>query len=207
MLFIGLAAWLEGAGLRPWGWPAIYLIFPCQTVATGCVIAWFWRDYPMAVPRKTWVAGVIGALVFGLWIAPQALFHQPARLAGFDPSLFSGWPGIYWAEVVMRFVRLVVVVPLLEEVFWRGLLLRLLINENFESVPFGTYGRLANWVVAGGFMLEHAPTDWPAALAAGILYNLVAYRTRSLSSCVVAHGLTNALLGLYIMQTRQWGFW
>jgi membrane protease YdiL (CAAX protease family) len=39
------------------------------------------------------------------------------------------------------------------------------------------------------------------------LYNLVAYRTRSLASCVVAHAVTNLLLGLWIMATRQWGFW
>jgi hypothetical protein len=56
-------------------------------------------------------------------------------------------------------------------------------------------------------MLEHSVPDWPAALVAGFLYNLVAYRTKSLSSCVLAHGVTNALLGGYIIMTRQWGFW
>src|SRR6266576_3557256 len=39
------------------------------------------------------------------------------------------------------------------------------------------------------------------------LYNVVAYRTQSFASCVLAHAVTNLLLGLWIMQTRQWGFW
>ena len=49
--------------------------------------------------------------------------------------------------------------------------------------------------------------DWPAAALTGALYNFVAYRTRSLSACVLAHALTNALLGLWILRTGQWGFW
>jgi membrane protease YdiL (CAAX protease family) len=56
-------------------------------------------------------------------------------------------------------------------------------------------------------MLSHASPDWPAAFVTGALYNLVAIRTRSLTACVVTHAVTNLLLGLWIMQTRQWGFW
>ena len=46
-----------------------------------------------------------------------------------------------------------------------------------------------------------------SALITGVLFNLVAIRTRSLSACVLAHALTNALLGLWILRTGQWGFW
>jgi hypothetical protein len=56
-------------------------------------------------------------------------------------------------------------------------------------------------------MLEHSLHDWPAALATGLLYNMVAYRSRTLSSCILAHAITNALLGTFIMLTAQWGFW
>jgi CAAX prenyl protease-like protein len=135
------------------------------------------------------------------------VFHAKPRLNGFDPDIFLGRPGVYWTEVVMRFLRLVIVVPLVEEVFWRGFVLRFLVKEDFRSVPIGTFTQTANALVAVGFVLEHSVPDWPAALAAGLLYNLVAYRTKSLSSCVVAHGITNALLGGFIMMTRQWGFW
>jgi len=191
----------------PFGFAARYTLFPLQTVVCAGVLAYFWRQYRVRMPAKAWIAAAIGTLVFALWVSPQVVFHQAPRLDGFDPGTFAGKTGLYWGEVVMRFARLVVVVPALEEIFWRGWLLRFVINEEFEAVPFGTCTWRANGIVAVGFMLEHSMADWPAALATGLLYNLVAYRTRSLSSCILAHALTNGLLGAYIMVTHQWGFW
>ena len=52
-----------------------------------------------------------------------------------------------------------------------------------------------------------AVTKALAAFVTGVLYNIVAYRTRSLISCILAHATTNLLLGLWIMHTYQWGFW
>ncbi|PYK56850.1 MAG: hypothetical protein DME47_01125 [Verrucomicrobia bacterium] len=62
-------------------------------------------------------------------------------------------------------------------------------------------------VVTVAFTFSHSRPDWPAAVITGALYNAVAYRTQSLASCVLAHAVTNLLLGLWIMQTRQLGFW
>ena len=112
-----------------------------------------------------------------------------------------------WFTLVLRFVRLVAVVPIMEEVFWRGFLLRYLVQENFTALPFGAWSPLSFAVVTLGFTFEHSRPDWPAAFITGILYNLVAIRTRSLPACVLAHALTNLCLGLYVMQTHQWGFW
>ncbi len=207
MLLIALCEALDRMHVMPWGLEAKYLVFPIQTAVCAVAMARFWPVYRMGAPRKAWLAAGIGVLVFALWVSPQTLFHAPPRIDGFDPGVFAGRPGLYWGELVMRILRLVVVVPLLEEIFWRGFLLRFFVNEDFQTVPFGTQGVLANWVVAAGFMLEHSTRDWPAALAAGLLYNLVAYRTRSLSSCVLAHAITNTLLGAFILMTHQWGFW
>jgi CAAX prenyl protease-like protein len=100
-----------------------------------------------------------------------------------------------------------VVVPLVEEIFWRGFLLRYFINEEFYAVPIGAFSWLSFGVVTAGFALAHSPADWIAALITGALYNWVAYRTKSLASCVLAHSVTNLFLGLWIMKTGQWGFW
>ena len=97
--------------------------------------------------------------------------------------------------------------PWLEEIFWRGFLLRYLIREDFTSLPFGAWSRLSFGATTLGFMLEHHPPDYAGALLTGLLYNLVAIRTRSLSACVLAHAVTNALLGGYVMHSGQWGFW
>ena len=97
--------------------------------------------------------------------------------------------------------------PLVEEIFWRGFFLRFLIAEKFETVSFGAFSWVSFAVVTLAFGFSHSMADWPAALVTGALYNLVAYRTKSLSSCVLAHGLTNLALGLWIVGTKQWGFW
>ena len=205
--FLSVSGVIDRAHLLPSGVGSIYILYPLQTLVCSCVLAFFWRDYHLQAPRMAGLAALIGALVFAVWISPQICFHQAPRLQGFDPGLFAANPAVYWPELVVRFLRLVIVVPVLEEVFWRGFLLRYFIREDFVVVPFGTFHQKANLLVAAGFMLEHSRPDWPAALAAGFLYNLVAYRTRSLSSCILAHAVTNALLGAYIMETHQWGFW
>ena len=150
------------------------------------------------------VAGVVAILV---WLAPQTIFHAAPRTEGFNPALLPpGSAGYYWT-VALRFTRLVVVVPIMEEVFWRGFVLRYLVKEDFTAVPLGTFTRLSFGATALGFMLEHTSADYPAALITGALYNLVAVRTRSLPACIAAHAVTNLLLGVYIMRTHQWGFW
>ena len=102
---------------------------------------------------------------------------------------------------------MVVIVPLVEELFWRGFLLRFCINEDFRSVPVGTFTWTSFLVVTVAFCFEHTRPDWPAALLTSALYNWVAYSSRSLLACVIAHAITNLLLGFYILKTQQWGFW
>jgi CAAX prenyl protease-like protein len=184
-----------------------YWTYPAQTVVCGALLWWFRSDYQFRAPGKVWFALLIGVIVFVLWISPQQFFGFELRLVGFNPDVFAAQPGSYWGTVVFRFLRLVVVVPLVEEVFWRGFLLRYLINERFTTITIGTFSWLSFLVVTLAFGFAHSRADWVAALVCGALYNLVAYRTRSLASCIVAHATTNLLLGLWIMQTRQWGFW
>ncbi len=183
-----------------------YWVYPLQTLACGAALVWYWRSY--AFGRGGWLAGVAGGLLaLALWISPQAFLGSPARLDGFDPTVFSGSPALYWLTVLARFARLVVVVPLVEEIFWRGFLMRYLIREDFSSVAFGTFRPLSFFGVAGLFMLVHTTPDWPAAFLTGLIYNGLAVWTKSLSACVIAHAVTNLLLGVYIMATGQWGFW
>ncbi len=246
----------DGVDAAWWMSEPQFWVFPLQTLVCGWLLARGWKYYELGPPRGVaWWLG-IGILVLLLWIAPQVWLGRPARLDGFDPTYFglSGWA--FNTTVALRFVRLVIIVPLLEEIFWRGFLLRYLTQIDgrellrgaleslrdkleevlpgrvpsfmrkleaavgkpresserpgerpFFAVPFGTFSWFSFWVVTAGFCLEHQPSDWPAAILAGMLYNLVAYRTRSLSACVMAHAVTNLVLGIYVMRTGQWGFW
>ena len=184
-----------------------YWVPPLQTLFAGALLWRYWRSYSLRRPAGVGFATLIGAVALVLWIAPQEWLGAPARLDGFHPEFFGadGWP--YWLNVSARFVRLVIVVPLVEEIFWRGFLLRYLIDDDFMDVPIGAFSWKSFGIVTAGFCLEHSFADWPAAILTGALFNLVAYRTRSLSACVLTHAVTNLILGIYVMRSGQWGFW
>jgi CAAX prenyl protease-like protein len=207
LLLLVLRSLLQNKGGPFWLAAPEFWIYPAQTILCGALLLWFWREYEFSAARRIAFALVVGTLVFCLWISPQALFGFAPRLDGFNPEAVSGQPAAYWITVLFRFLRLVVVVPLVEEIFWRGFVLRYFINERFHAVPIGAFSRLSFLVVTLGFGFAHSRQDWIAALIAGALYNAVAYRTKSLASCVLAHAGTNLLLGLWVMATRQWGFW
>lgn len=186
-----------------------YWVFPVQTL-TCAGLLWHWRaHYPLA--RSQWLglglACGAGLLALALWVAPQWLLGAAPRVTGFDPGHFGNGGALYDGNLALRLLRMVVVVPLVEEIFWRGFLLRYLIDEKFSTVPFGKFSWLSFGVVTLAFTFAHSSADWLAAAVTGALYNFVAYRTRSLSSCVLAHAVTNLLLGLWIVYTKQWGFW
>lgn len=203
--FEGRAIWIASAPR--------YWIFPLQTVVCSALLLRYWRAYQWRPPVRLAFTLSIGLLVFIIWISPQVFFGAAPRLEGFDPGFFGG--GAAWfLNSALRWLRLVLVVPLLEEIFWRGFLLRYLIREPFDAVPFGTFSwRSFAWVTVFFALAHYGAGFWPPgpdfgpALFTGALYNLVAYRTRSLSACVLAHAFTNCLLGVYINSTGQWGFW
>ncbi|MDQ6623609.1 MAG: CAAX prenyl protease-related protein [Verrucomicrobiota bacterium] len=211
LLFVGLlgvVSLLKFTGSNSfWLQAPEFWIYPLQTILCGAALIYFWRQYEFHRLAKVFFVIVIAFAVFVLWISPQALLGFAPRTQGFNPDLVAGNAAAYWSTIVLRFFRLVVVVPLVEEIFWRGFLLRYFINENFDTVPFGAFSWLSFSAVTIGFTLSHSTADWAAAALTGALYNFVAYRTRSLSSCILAHGITNLLLGLWVMQSRQWGFW
>jgi hypothetical protein len=190
-----------------WLSSAEFWMYPLQTFICAGLLWWFWREYELRVPRGLFFAIAIAVLVFVIWISPQQFFGFGPRTEGFNPDKFADQPGAYWATVALRFLRLVIIVPLVEEIFWRGFLLRYFVNEKFTQVPIGAFSWLSFGVVTAGFTLAHSYADYVAAAITGVLYNVVAYRTKSLTSCVIAHAITNLLLGLWIMYTRQWGFW
>ncbi|MGC3990822.1 MAG: CAAX prenyl protease-related protein [Chthoniobacteraceae bacterium] len=210
MLFLALSALMQtelGGFESPWLSSPQYWIFPLQTMVCSGLVIFYWRQYPLRTVRNPVITLLIAVFILILWISPQWLFHAKPRLDGFNPTFFPEGSPLYWWTVVFRFIRLVIAVPFVEEIFWRGWLLRWLIDERIEEVPFGQFQWKSFLITSIAFMLVHQPADWAAAFICGLAYNFVACRTRSLASCILAHAVTNLLLGFYIMQTKQWGFW
>jgi CAAX prenyl protease-like protein len=211
LFMAGLAAVsaAESAGIKTFaGVPLspMYWIYPIQTAVCAGALLWFRAHYDFSGTSalKLLIGLAVGLLVCGIWVAPQELFHQASRKEGFDPGIV---PGLTPWMLAARFTRLVIVVPLVEEIFWRGFLLRYLVREDFTAIPFGSFSRFSFWAVVVAFTAVHAPADWPAAFLTGIFFNLIAVRSRSLAACVTAHAVANLALGVYICATKQWGFW
>ena len=205
-LFFGEAVKKIGEGYTGYAHPE-YWIFPLQTFVCA-VLLWKLRKPIEFRPFSGFsFATLIGLLALVVWISPQVFFGFAPRTDGFHPDFFGadGWP--YWANLTLRLLRMAVVVPFVEELFWRGFLLRFLVRENFTAVPFGTFTWRSFLIGSFAFCLEHQPSDWPAAVLTGALFNLVAYRTRSLAACILTHAVTNLALAFYILRTGQWGFW
>ncbi len=153
----------------------------------------------------------VGLGVFLLWIAPDVLFPGYRHLWLFDnPIVGSVHSSMKSVDspiaLALRSARAILIVPIVEELFWRGWLLRWLIDADFEKVPLGRYAMRSFWIVAFLFASEHGPY-WDVGLMAGIVYNLWMYRTKRLGDLIWAHAITNAALCGYVIYTGKWEYW
>lgn len=163
---------------------------------------------------QNWGASVlVGVAIFILWIAPDLLFVQYRSLFLFDNSVV-GTARSSLTEAArhdvpvlfLRTLRAVAIVPIVEELFWRGWLMRWVINNDFERVPLGAYSALSFWAVALLFASEHGPY-WDVGLVAGILFNWWMIRTKSLGDLILAHAVANACLSGYVIAAGKWEYW
>lgn len=214
----------ENAAVYPWYVHAPeQWLYPLQTVIGLGLLAWFWRHYDFAPVRGLGFAVAMALVGISVWILPGHLFWQSgmgegwwkwfgftAREDGFDPHE-AGEPGSPWflLSVFMRFVRMVVVVAFVEEIFWRGFLMRYLLDKDgdYWEQPFGQFSWVSLLVVTLAFMFVHQPSDYFGAVVYGLLTYWVAVRTKSLAACVVMHAVANLALGVYVMTTGRWGYW
>jgi len=155
----------------------------------------------------------IGVLVFVLWIGPDRLIPGYRGFWLFSNSVTGQVKaGVSEASrgdavvLILRALRASLLVPILEELFWRAWLMRWLIRPDFESVPLGAYSVRAFWIVALLFASEHGPY-WEVGLVAGVIYNWWMVRTKSLGDLILAHGITNAVLSAYVVFGGHWEYW
>lgn len=127
----------------------------------------------------------------------------PGQTPPFVPIGSDG--SLRWDLIALRAAGAVLVVPLMEELFWRSFLMRWVERREFLTLDpsgVGAYGLLASSAV---FALAH--TLWFAALLAGLAYAWLYRRTGNLWFPIAAHALTNGLLAAYVVQQCAWQFW
>ena len=149
-----------------------------------------------------------------LWIGVCSLELEPRllKLIGLDLSRPSFDPftlqdkSVRVLFLALRFTLLALIVPIIEELFLRGWLVRWIENPNWENVGLTglSFGALITASVYG--VLTH-PSE---AIAAFLWFGLVTWlmnRTGNIWDCVVAHSVTNLLLGIYVLKFEQWQLW
>lgn len=129
---------------------------------------------------------------------------KPGSRVGYEPYKYLTED---YANHFVRFrlIGLVLLVPLLEELFWRGFLNRIIVDENWQSVPWGRMTAMSFVILTAAFVLVH--TEWTAALVWVVGMHWLYVKTKSLWACVVAHAASNAVLGYYILAYGQWQLW
>jgi CAAX prenyl protease-like protein len=178
-------------------------------IATVLVILIVYRKHYVelawqALPVRTIVTAVAtGLLALVLWVNLNAGWMTIGASAGFDPRGPTG--AIDWTLVVVRIAGAALVVPVMEELFWRSFLMRWMEAPDFLKVPPGDVKCKSFVVTVILFGLEH--NLWLAGIVAGAAYSVLYMRSRTLWSPVLAHGVTNGLLGVWIIATGQWTYW
>jgi len=207
-------------------WPSIpYAYYPwvyCAKVILTLAAVWFvlpgYRQFAWKLAPLALMVGVVGGVI---WIALCRLDIEHAYLQPALEQVHLGWligagarsaynpfeqiaarPAA-WAFLGVRFFGLVLLVPVIEEFFLRGFLMRFVMQPDWWAVPFGRVSALA--VVAGTAvpMLMH-PAE---LLAAAVWFTLITWlmvKTRNIWDCVAAHAITNLLLGIYVVAAGRW---
>jgi CAAX prenyl protease-like protein len=192
-----------------WGFDPRW-VYAATVVAVAALLAWFWRDYGELSPqnrpaaRDVALAAGAGIAVFAAWIHLDAGWMRLGEpTARFVPLDATG--GIDWALVAWRWAGAAVLVPVVEELFWRSFLMRWIEDAQFARVAPQRVGIKA--IVLSTFVFTLAHTLWLAAALAGLVYAWLYRRTGSLWVPILAHAVTNGALGVWVVTTGRWEFW
>jgi CAAX prenyl protease-like protein len=172
----------------------------------GTLLAWFWRSYteldrvPGAWIPSLLVGVVVGVLWVGLdfgWthLGDAGAGYVPLRADGsLDPVLLS-----------LRLIGFVLVVPAMEELFWRSFLMRRIDRRNFLALDPRATSTVALVLASAVFALEHR--EWLAGLIAGLAYGIIYRRTGNLRLCIASHASTNLTIAGWVLATGEWRHW
>jgi len=194
-------------------WPNLFpVVYVVKTIATALLLAICWP----AFTRISWhgwrlgiIVGVAGVIQ---WVGMEKLLlfgwpHYPRlHAAVVDPFNDIENPVVRGVFLTFRWLGPTLVVPFMEELFWRDYLWRTLIAPNdFKLARIGEWDAKAFWIVPLLFASVHI--QWITALVWALMIGLLLLKTKSLGACVIAHGVTNFLLGAYVLWTHDWYFW
>ena len=179
--------------------------YPLRFAAAAGALFVFRRKYADMNWSFGWVAPMVGGLVFILWIGLDRIAGAHGE-NGMPAALMASSPAARMAWLIVRTLAAVVTVPIAEELAFRGFLLRRLISADFESVSPQRWSFLAVAASSVAFGLLHGDR-WIAGTLAGVLYAGAQKWRGRIGDAVVAHGVTNALISVWVLWGGHWSLW
>ncbi len=214
--------WLAGIGLLflDGGFDFPVYVYAIKTVlcAVAVVLLHPWRFVSCKAKRKDWLlGGLIGLAVYVLWAVPEstpwecitAFYHRWfVMLPGAMPDYSASMCYSFQAHPFLAIVKLVgsafVIAPI-EEFFFRGWLMRWLTQHDWQSLELQQVSRQAFWTTVIVFALEH--DRFVGGFLAGVAYGGLAIKTNSLRASIIAHVVTNFILGMHVLFFDAYRFW
>lgn len=203
--FVGIMAAEKALSVPP------QIAYPIRFVAVWTLVLLLSRPYLKLRFSAPLGSIAVGAAVFAIWVAPDLLFDYRqswlfnnsltgTAVSSIPPELRQqGW------FILIRTFSCTLLVPVVEELFWRGWLMRWVIDIDFHKIPLGKYNATAFWVVAILFASEHGPY-WEVGLITGVIYNWWMIRTKNLADCILMHAVTNGILSTYVVISGRWEY-
>ncbi len=198
-------------------YPLVYTVKILLTMAAITAVWPGYRPFPLRVTPLAPLVGVVGVV---LWVGICKLQLESTLLGplgfewlfdlgerpGFNPlDELAGQPAWAYGFLAIRFWGLAVVVPIVEEFFLRAFVMRFVVEADWWRVPFGTVTPVA--IAAGTLipMMMH-PAELLAAAVWFTLVTWLMFKTRSIWDCILAHAVTNLLLGVWVVASGDWYF-
>lgn len=183
----------------------------------GLLAAWMvWPWLPRLGKPHLLLGVVFGLLSAALWVGGQHLFNGlglggawfglKAPAEPIDPRIgltATAW----WSQAVLRIAVATITVPIVEELFWRGFMLRALIDyARFDKLPMHQFTWISFLGTALLSTLQH-PANWGISIFCWMAFNGLFYWKRSLAFLMIVHGVTNLALYVYTIRRGDWQFW
>jgi CAAX prenyl protease-like protein len=208
---MGVFLILTAAGVQ---WPSIYpFSYIVKTLLAAGLLYVLWPKYTPIRWNHLWLGALMGVIGVIQWVGMERLLlklwpHFP-EMAGDPRDLTKAFasPVMSWAFIGLRWAGAALVVPVMEELFWRDFLWRTVAAPaDFRLASIGEWDRgIPLLAVSFAFCFVHP--QWLTAIVWGLMIGWLLIKTRSLGACIIMHGVTNFLLGLYVLYTGDWRFW
>lgn len=153
-------------------------------------------------------AVLVGVGVIVVWIALDPYYPKLPMAAGtpWNPhEQFGAGSALAWLFIVTRILGSTLVVPMIEETFFRSFLYRYIVKPNFEEVSLKLFHLGAFLITCVLFGFIHR--EWLAGILCGMAYQWLVLRKGHLGDAITAHAISNLLLGAWVVYKGAWQFW